>query len=265
MRFSLLLCWLLFLVSPVSAQQPHAPQQNQQMTTLPPAPQDPQAVSVLNQAVAVAGGTAAIKAVTDYTGTGTITYHFAKDLQGTVTVRGSGLGKFRLDAILPTGMRSESVNGPITIKTEDGGVTQLPLHAPMNPTRLVLPYKLIAVAVNSPGFNIFYKGLVDLDGRSAHDVQLVRVLPGGNDPTGIILEYSTIDFFVDPSTLEVLMMQDVVRKNLFRQVRYSDYRLVNGVLVPFSISEHGGEQPAWEMNLSQIIFNSGLQDSDFQL
>jgi len=134
----------------------------------------------------------------------------------------------------------------------------------MAPGRLVLPYLLLAPAVNSPAFSLSYKGLVDVDGRSAHDVQLVRILPGLSDPTGLIREYSTIDFFIDPSTLQLLMMQDVVRNHLVRQVRYSDYRLTNGVLVPFSVSEQGGEQAAWQMDLSEISFNMGLQKSDFQ-
>jgi hypothetical protein len=221
----------------------------------------------LNQVLTAAGGTAAIKAVTDYTGTGTITYHQAQDVQGTVTVLGSGLGNLRIDAALPTGIRSEAISsgdGQVKMKTEDGGVTPLHVQAPMAPSRLVLPYLLLAPAVNSPGFSLFYKGLAHVDGRSAHDVQLVRIIPGLSDPTGLILEYSTIDFFIDPSTFQLLMMQDVARKHQVRQVRYSDYRLVNGVLVPFSISQQG-PGPVWQVQLSQITFNAGLQDSDFQL
>jgi hypothetical protein len=267
-RFGLLLSILLLNV-PVwarQAQTPATPPQDPTATTQPPVTKDAQAVSVLNQALTAAGGTVAITTVADYTGTGTMTYHGANDVQGTVTVRSFGLGNLRIDAALPAGIRSEAISdGQITMKTEGGGVTQLHRQAPMAPGRLVLPYLLLSSAVNSPAYSLSYKGLVDVDGHSAHDVQLVRSLPGLADPTGLIREYSTVDFFIDSSTLQLFMMQDVVLKHLVRQVRYSDYRLANGVQVPFSISEHGGEQPAWEMHLSQITFNTGLQDSDFQL
>ncbi len=254
-RFCLLLS-ILLLTIPVWSQE----------TQTPTVTKDVQAVSVLNQALTAAGGTAAITTVADYTGIGTITYHGANDVQGTVTVRGSGLGSLRIDAALPTGVRSEAAtDGQITIKTEDGGVTPLHLQAPMNPGRLLLPYLLLAPAVNSPAFSLSYKGLVDVDGHSVHDVQLTRILPGGSDPTGVIREYSTIDYFIDPATWQLVMMQDVVLRHLVRQVRYSDYKLVNGVPVPSSISEQIADQPTWQMQINQVTFNTGLQDSDFQL
>jgi hypothetical protein len=257
------LAWARQTQTPVP--QPTPPQQTQPSSTLPSVTKDAQAVDVVTQALVAAGGITAVSAIADYTATGNVTYHMATDVQGTVTVRGGGLGNLRIDASLPTGMRSEAIlDGQITIKTEDGGITPIQLQAPMSPGRLVLPYLLLAPAVNSPGFSLSYKGLVDVDGRSAHDVQLVRILPGLSDPTGLIREYSTVDFFIDSSTLQLLMMQDVVLKHMVRQVRYSDYRLANGVLVPFSISEQRAGQPTWLMRLSQITFNTGLQDSDFQ-
>jgi hypothetical protein len=181
-------------------------------------------------------------------------------------VRGSGLGNLRIDATLPTGIRSEAItDGQATIKTEDGGVTPLHLQAPISPSRLVLPYLLLVPALNSSAFSFSYKGIVDLNGSPAHDVQIVRILPGVSDPTGLIAEFSTIDFFIDPVTSQLLMMQDVVLNQMVRQIRYSNYSLANGVLVPFSISEQLAGQPVWQMNLSLITFNAGLQDSDFQL
>jgi hypothetical protein len=258
-RFGLLFSVLLLTI-PIWAQQ------TQTATTPPPAPKDAQAVNIINQVLGLAGGVRAITAVEDYIGTGTITYHGATDAQGALTVRGSGLSSLRIDATLSTGIRSEAISdGQVTMKTEDGGVTPLHLQAPMSPSSLVLPYLLLTPAVNSYAFSFSYKGIVDVNGSPAHDVQIVRIMPGLSDPTGLIREYSTIDFFIDPSTLQLLMMQDVVLNHMVRQIRYSDYRLANGVLVPFSITEQLAGQPKWQMNLSQITFNTGLRDSDFQL
>lgn len=263
-RFALLL-YLLLVVVPVWGQQPQPPQQTQPVTTTSPVTKDLQAVTILNQALSVAGGIPAIMAVSDYTATGSVTYHRAQLEQGSVTVRGSGLDYLRIDATLPTGVRSEAIsNGQFTMKTEDGIVAPLDGQAPMSPSRLILPYLLLAPALNSPGFSLLYKGLVAVDGSSAYDVQLVRVLPGLSDSTGRFREYSTIDFFFDSSTLQLLMVQDVVFRHLLRQVRYSNYRFVNGVLVPFSINVQGAG-PLTQLQLSQITFNTGIQASDFQL
>jgi hypothetical protein len=114
-RFGLLFCFLLVSV-PICAQQ------TQPVPTLPPAKKDRQAISIINQALSVAGGIQAIATIKDYTCTGTITYHknVDRDVQGTVTIRAGGLNQLRMDTTLPSGTRSEVTNGRITIKDENG-------------------------------------------------------------------------------------------------------------------------------------------------
>jgi hypothetical protein len=92
-RFAFIFC--LFLCA-----LPIYGQQAQPSAAPPPATKDPQAVSVVNQALKVAGGASAISAIKDYTGTGSITYHMAQDIQGTVTIRGRRLSRLRIDASL---------------------------------------------------------------------------------------------------------------------------------------------------------------------
>jgi hypothetical protein len=93
-RFGLF-CALLSIV-PAWSKQP-LPQQTQTATPTP-ATKDPQAVSILNQALSVAGGMPAISAIADYTATGNMTYYSSQDVQETVTLRGLGLGQFRMGA-----------------------------------------------------------------------------------------------------------------------------------------------------------------------
>jgi hypothetical protein len=240
-------------------------QQAQSSTPPPPAPKDPQAISVVNQALSVAGGASAIAAITDYTGTGAITYHMAQDIQGTVTIRGLRLSRLRIDASLPTGMRSESMTGPGTAIAEHGLVTRLRSQPPMHPGRYLLPCLELGAVLNDPDFSLTYQGIVVVDGHSVHDIRLEYVLPPKViDSTGLFHEYHTIDAFIDSSTFQVVMMQDVVPEHAIRQMRYSDYRTVSGVQVPFSISEDV-MGPTWQIHLDQINFNSGLQVADFHL
>lgn len=265
-RFGLLS--LLLFVFPLWSQQTEttttAPL-DQTATTASPAPKDTQAVTVLNQTLAAAGGMSAITAIADYTATGTVTYHLAQDVRGTVTIRGDGLFRLRIDASLPAGIHSESMTGPGTAIADHGFVRQLHSQPPMDPGRYLLPSLELATVLNDPEYSLLYKGIVSVDGHSAHDVQLEYVLPSiVVDSTGLFHEYHTIDAFIDSSTFQVVLMQDVVPEHAIRLMRYSDYRNIGGVQVPFSISEEVGN-PTWLIQLDKINFNSGLQDSDFLL
>lgn len=252
-------------------------QQTQPGTAPPPAPKDPQAVSVLNQALAVAGGAAAIAAITDFTATGNITYNWNPQEQGSVTVRGLGSDEIRVDASLSGGVRSWAIHdGHTTIRAANGAIVQFPppypvpssdafpYQTPMFPSSLILPYLQLTYVLNSSSFSIEYKGIVQVDGRSVHDVRIQRIPPGSTEPANMI-EYSIKDLFIDTATFQLAMTQDTVPKHTIHQVRYSNYTMVNAMMVPLSISEQLGGQQTWDLALGQVVFNSGLQGSDFAL
>lgn len=272
MRVTLFLC-ILFVSTcmPIHAQQ-HLP-----TTTVPVAApiQDPQGLTVLNQAVSAAGGTQALKAVADYTGSGNITYQSNPPVQGTVTVEGLGSVDLRLDATLPSGVRSLVIhNGQTAVKNESGIVSQLtstnpkvpssdafPYQTPLFPSSLGFPFRQLANILNNPSFGISYKGIVQVDGHSVHDIQVQR----GSSTADPMSKYHAREFFIDTSTFQIVMLQDLVPKNVVHQIHYSGYQAVSGVLAPFEISEDFGGQLTWTIQLSQMNFNSGLQDSAFVL
>jgi outer membrane lipoprotein-sorting protein len=121
----------------------------------------------------------------------------------------------------------------------------------------------LAAASMSPQFSLTYRGTVEINGRSAHDIEVLRVVPGSERIR--YREGLTVHLFVDASTWQVVMMQDVDPRNQIRQIQYSDYGAVNGALIPFAISEQIANRQTWAIQLSQVSFNTGLQDSDFQL
>jgi hypothetical protein len=252
-----------------------------QSSTTPSAQKDPQAITILSQAMATLGGAVAISAIKDYSGTGTMVFHQSptEQVNGTVTVSGLGIGEFRMDSNLSTGTRSYSISqdGRTNRKREDGTVSHFPpvgpipssdafpYVTPIFPSGTGFPNEEAFAAVNSPELNVSYKGLVQLDGRSVHDIQVQRGLTGNPNPNNPMSQYNTMDFFIDASTLQIAMTQDTVPKGIVHQIRYSDYRPVRGISVPFSISEQMAGQHTWDIQLNQIVFNNGLQDSDFTL
>jgi hypothetical protein len=239
------------------------------------ATQDPQAVSVLNQALSVAGGATAHRAVTDYTGSGTITYHGNPDVQGTVSIKALNSVAIRIDATLPTGVRSWAVHdGVATTKHENGARSvaanppnapssdAFPYQTPLFPSSIAFPYRQLTNILVNPSFSVSYNGMTQVDGHSVHDIQVQRVSAGGIDPMS---QYHVREFFIDTTTFQIVMTQDLVPKNTVHQIHYSNYTPVSGVLVPFAITEDLGGQSTWTIQLNQVSFNSGLQDSTFVL
>jgi hypothetical protein len=124
------------------------------------------------------------------------------------------------------------------------------------------PYGQLLAVLSDSSFNATYQGFVQIDGHSVHDVLVQRVWPGQNADRD---SYHTREFFLDTSTLQLVMTRDMVPRGLIRQVRYSDYKSLNGLVVPFSISQEIGGQKSWVVQISQMSFNTGLQDSDFEI
>jgi hypothetical protein len=258
LRSSLLLCLLLFNVSVWG-------QETQPGTAPPPAPKDPQALSVLTQALAVAGGATAINAIADYRATGDITYSGNPQVQGSVTVQGLGLNECRLDADLPNGVRSWAVTeGRLSQKDENSFVQLIHSQIAMHLGGLVFPYQELSFAVNSWGYGITNKGLTQVNGHSAYDIQVQLVGAGMSRPQRLA-DFYTRDYFVDATSFQIVMTQDFVPVQLPRQLQYSNFTLVNGVLVPLSITEVVYGHQTWTIQLNQISFNTGLQDSAFVL
>jgi uncharacterized membrane protein len=227
---------------------------------------DPQALTILTQVLANAGGVALLGGVQDFIGTGKITYSQPSTMTVPVIVRGTTSEQFRIDATLPAGVRSQAIaNGVLTARTESGAVVPFQIQVPTCPGRVILPYLLVVSALSSPDFTVSYKGTVNLDEHSANQIEVQEVIPGLAGVGKDFREYHTVEFFVDSSTFQILMMQDTVPQHLVRQTVFSNYQALNGVLVPLSISEQSGGLPTWTIQLNQITFNSGLQDSDFQL
>src|SRR5579862_7503103 len=97
-RFALVLLGLT-LAFPIAA----VAQQTQQPPPAAPT-RDPQAVALLTQSLAAAGGAQALAALQDFTATGKITYFWTEQGDtGTVTVKSRGMNQFRLEASVSEG------------------------------------------------------------------------------------------------------------------------------------------------------------------
>jgi hypothetical protein len=244
----------------------------------PTTQKDPQAITILNQAVAALGGAVAIGAIRDYSGTGTLTFHQSttQQLEGTVSISGLGLDEFRMDSNLSTGTRSFSIaQGRTNRKREDGTISHFPPTGPVPssdafpyvtpifPSGIGFPNEELLAAINNGQLGVSYKGVAQLDGRPVYDIEVQRIVLTQPRPADPMAEYNVLDLFIDASTNQLLMARDHVPNHVVHQIQYSDYRLVSTILVPFSITEEMAGQKTWDVRLSQFRFNTGLVDTNF--
>lgn len=244
----------------------------QQSSTSSPPTRDQQAISILNQCLQAAGGAQAIGAIQDFTASGSITYNWAgESVNGSVTLKGRGKGQFRLDADLSNGRLSWAVNNGDGFYKELDETTRHIFYAnAVNFGSLTLPYVHIAAGLNDQSTSLSYIGVNSQDNRKTYDIRIQQALPPDRDPTGILGKLTRRDFFIDTQTFQIVRVSDMVHPekittiDIPHEIEFSDYRSVNGVALPFSISEKTDGQHTYTIQISQISFNSGLQDADFQ-
>jgi hypothetical protein len=255
-------CCLLFLFSLNSNSQ----------QTPPVIQRDPQAMSLLAQALNAAGGISAVTSVQDFSATGNITYFWASEpVSGPATVRGSGMSNLRLDAQLPDGSRSwltTDMQG--AVKDADGTIKNIQYANAVNLGSLIFPYIRIAVALSEPSYSISMGGSTVVNGRSALLIRVQQTFQIAADPTGDQAKWNTKAFAIDPQSFAVLETIDTMWSEdgrmlpISHEVLFSNLVTTNGLKVPFSVVEKLGGQQTWSLQLSAITFNTGIAASTFQ-
>lgn len=140
---------------------------------------------------------------------------------------------------------------------------------------LTFPLALVAAAMRDPKTEVSLLGIEDQDGRSIYRIRTHGQLGLGGLKTGPDLPVIK-DLLVDALTFNILRVEDrpfqtptykkdgkLVDKPS-RVIDFGDFRTVNGLLVPFSITTELLGQKTMTIQLSSVSFNSSLGDQDFQ-
>src|SRR6266481_549435 len=137
------------------------------------ATKDTQAVTLLQNAISLSGGSA-YASIQDYAATGNISYFWAGlEVKGTVTIYSKGSGQFRLDAHLAAGTRSWAVDNGFGSLLETNGTRSTISYANAlhlgSYSRALLP---LTTAINDPKTSIQYLGLNLVDGTQLHKIRV---------------------------------------------------------------------------------------------
>jgi len=200
---------------------------SQQSTTIPQ--RDAQAISVMSQMAAATGwGTAGLPS--DALASGTVT-RYKGDVQDIVNV---------------------------ILKAKGSKLYRAQVQEPL-------------LSFADPSFAVQYLGTETIANQTTHRIA-ISPQPSSSDPaaplrsranrlvvwisesSGFPLQIAYVRISTDNPTASRLVTR-----------AFSDYRVVNGIAVPFHQDEFGGEQRSFSLQLTTVILNAGLRDTDFAL
>jgi outer membrane lipoprotein-sorting protein len=233
---------------------------------------DPQALSILAQVLKNAGGETAIGAIQDFTASANVTYYWGDaPVQGTATIKGRGIHQFRLDAVLNGESHSWIFNQNSTFqRNPDQSISRLPSQNIVKPATAIFPLLQVASFVQDGSVSVVYGGLVNHNGQQVHDIVVQRIFAKDADSTGTLSKITKEHIFVNPSNQTIVGIQDFAYRRdggpgeFKHEMQFSSYQLADGILVPFSVTESIADQQASTIQLTNISFNTGLADSDFE-
>jgi hypothetical protein len=235
----------------------------------------PQVATLLAQSTkALIGSTA----VNDVTLTGTVEWIAGSDDEtGTVTLKALASGEASLVAALPSGtvneVRSSMANGPAGNWTDKAGTLHaMAMHNCWTDAGWFFPVFSSAFA-SSQNVQVAYIGQESLDGISVQHIRLNRIVPG--DPTGtpnaLVSHLSQTELYFDAqSFLPVAVTFNIHPDNngsidIPVEVKYSDYRSVGGVQIPFHIQQFVQFGLHLDIQLTNATLSSGLTSFQFQV
>ena len=234
---------------------------------------DAQAVTIAAKAIAAMGGAQTLLAYQDSQATGTITLARGADTPSypvNIKCKGTRQTRFELQRSSGTIVRIVS-QGRGQIHRPDGSVVNLlPKNTYGERVNHIPLLSLLAEAQND-NVVLQYQGTAVVDGRTTDKLALTLVPDPKHARIASLTATLNKLFFVDQSTGLILKIQftnyseNYPDDGVQREVLYSDYRPVNGILIPFHQVTYNDGTLESDLVLNSVSFNVGLLDSDFTL
>lgn len=249
----------LILILPATAQQS-------------PATIAPEAASLLQRALAALNSGATL---TDVTLTGSARRIAGSDDEsGTIVLKLLAKGASRVDFAFPSGSRSEIRNAtalnPVGSWSGPDGVAHPVAYHNLLADSGFFPAFTLANFASSPN------AVVTLVGPETHNGIAAIHLSASQPPLGLTgkaaelpQRLSQTEIFLDATSLFPTAItfnihpDNNLNIDLAVETRFSDYRSINGVQIPFHIEKFLNNGLILDLQLQSATFNSGLTASDF--
>jgi hypothetical protein len=234
---------------------------------------DPRAISILRQCLKAEGGETALTKIQDFRATGSITYFWGgKEVKGTATMQGRGTEEFSVQATLDEGTRSMVIGKAAgTVSESKSQPTAIPYHNTVNLGALSFPVLSLARALNDSSTSITLVGTASVGQRTAYQIRTQRSFNSVGSAGSTTMSYVSIkDYFLDTTSFLPLATRWMAhppkdyRQEFPQEILFGDFRAVEGMIVPFSVSETLAGQKTWEFQAESFNVNVGLTESDFE-
>ncbi len=234
----------------------------------------PQALAILQKSLAALTGG---QSIADVTLSGTARRIAGSDDQsGTGVLKGLASGAGRTDLNLSSGQRSEVQNLSASTPTgswsgPDGVAQAMAFHNLLTEPAWFFPAFPIARRLLGSGFVATYVGQETHDGQAVEHVSVSQTSSiQGPHGTPTFQHLTQIDFFLDSTTFLPAAMSfnthpdNDMGLDIPIEVRFSDYRSVNGAQVPFHVQRYLNNILSLDFQTESVTLNSGLSASAFR-
>lgn len=228
---------------------------------------DVQALSILQRAAAAQMGATSIQ---DVQLTGSAVLHIGTDQRGSVTLQVDSSGRSKIVLDLDGGRRTEYSSGhgeapECTWTDTDGKSHSVAVHNCFTQIAWFMPALSLASGVQLGHHRITYGGSKQLDKNTFEHLTLNRVITG-QDPemTAQLQRLSNLDLAFDSATMLPSSLtyfthpESDLTRNIPVEIRFSDYRDVNGVKIPFHIEKLLSGNTLLEITVESATFNTGV-------
>jgi hypothetical protein len=214
-------------------------------------------------------------ATRDVTLSGSVHYIAGSDDEtGTATLKATAAGASRIDLSLPSGQRSEVRNLTADQPAgewsgHDGTPHAIAYHNLLNEPAWFSPVSAISRRLAGPGFVATYVGAETMDSQSVQHISVSQQPADPSAAPAILPHLTQIDLYLDSSTFLPAAMSfnihpdDDAGLDIPVEIRFSDYRLVNGAQIPFHIQTLLNNGLVLDIQLDTATINSGLTSSTF--
>lgn len=181
----------------------------------------------------------------------------------------SGQQRYRVDVQTPKGAISIRMDGVYGAMQPPGGHI-IPMDARDAVTGLVAFPQFEGAAFPAGNASLIDRGTVPVDGtklqRVTAEVPWMDSAAKDQPQSGV----SITDLYFDPTTHLLIKSANVLQgtdPGLSRDIKvitYGDYRTVDGVQIPFLLSESLNGKRIWTLHLSRVQFRRGMSEVNFR-
>ena len=229
---------------------------------------DPQAMAVLRNALAALGGSS-IAAIQDTVVQATLTPPPGQaEGPGIATFKTKGT-KIRSDASSGSRTATAIFNNGQEFRTSAKGM--IPAQSANADHKRIehLPALMLAQELARNDFSAAYIGEETVEGHTIQHIRMFRISNRNALADPQLTKNSELNVFVDAQTSRILKIsfpyvaENDWRQSLPMEILYDDYRVTNGIAIPFHQRYFYNGLPAGELQFTSVAVNQGTPDSVF--